>query len=161
MSTATPDAGGSVDIRKFAGIVRVRAEDTGGAMTVIEHVLPEGLVAMPLHRHARETEITYVLEGTLTVLIGDRALRLGPGETMTKPVGVFHTFWNSGRNPARFLEISSPGGLERYYEELNAIIPARGGVPIARIMEISAAYGLEFDMSSLLDIIETHKVQLA
>jgi hypothetical protein len=95
------------------------------------------------------------------VQLGERAMRVGPGETVTKPAGVFHTFWNAGQKPARFLEISSPGGLERYYEELNAIIPARGGVPIDRILQISATYGLEYDMGSLVDIIETHKVQLA
>lgn len=153
--------GRTLAIRSFSGVVRVRAAETRDLLTVIEHTLPPGRLAMPLHRHEREAETTWVLEGTLCVQIDKRVRRLGPGESIVKPAGVFHTFWNEGARPVRFLEMITPGGLEAYYEELVEIIPASGAVPIDRILELSRRYGLEFDMTSLLDIMERHEVQLA
>jgi quercetin dioxygenase-like cupin family protein len=151
----------SVAIRNFAGRVLVRGNDTGGALTVVEHVLPAGYIAMPLHTHQRETETTYVLEGTLWVQLGRRVHRVHAGQTLVKPAGVPHTFWNEGSADARFLEMSTPGGLDRWYEELAAVIPAAGAVDTAPVLEISRRYGLEFEMDSLLDIMSRHSVRLA
>jgi quercetin dioxygenase-like cupin family protein len=151
----------TIDIRNLTGTIRVRGEETGSALAVIEHVLPPGYVAMPLHRHSRETETTHVLEGVLTIKLAGRLVRARPGDLVVKPVGVFHTFWNAGTQPARFLELITPAGLERYYEEVHAVVPRAGEVPIERVLELSRGYGLEFDMASLLDIIETHQVKLA
>ena len=157
-----PDtAGKTLSIRTFAGVIRTRGEDTRGLLAVIEHTLPPGRIAMPLHRHERETETTYVLEGTLHVQVGKRVFRAGPGACIVKPVGVDHTFWNEGDRPARFLEVISPGGLEAFYEELSSIVPDSGTIEIARVLEISERYGLVFDMGSLIDIMERHAVQLA
>lgn len=150
-----------VPIRSFGGEIRVRGDETGGALTVVEHVLPPGRIAMPLHTHQRETETTYVLDGTLWVQLGRRVHRLSAGQTLVKPAGVPHTFWNEGSADARFLEMSTPGGLDRWYEELAAVIPSSGAVDTAPVLEISRRYGLEFDMDSLLDIMSRHSVTLA
>lgn len=154
-------AGRTISIRTFTGVVRVRSEETRGLLTVIEHTLPPGRVAMPLHRHEREAETTYVLEGTLSVQVEKRVTHVGPGSTLVKPAGVFHTFWNEGARPARFLEMIAPGGLEAYYEEISGIVPVSGVVEIGKVLEISRRYELEFDMDSLLEIMERHQVQLA
>jgi mannose-6-phosphate isomerase-like protein (cupin superfamily) len=48
----------------FGGIpivIRVNAEDSGGAMTVLEEVEP--MSDTPLHVHSREDELFYVVEG--------------------------------------------------------------------------------------------------
>ena len=148
-------------VRTFSAAVRARGEETGGTHTVMEHVLPPGRIAMPLHRHERETETTYVLEGVLSVQLGKRVFRAGPGSCIVKPAGVFHTYWNEGERPARFLDVVSPGGVEAYYEEVSAAIPASGVVDISRVLEISRRHAIEFDMDSLMDIMERHRVQLA
>jgi quercetin dioxygenase-like cupin family protein len=153
--------GTDVSIRNFGGQIRVRSEETGGGATIVEHVLPPGYIAMPLHTHQRETETTYVLDGMLWVQVGKRVTKLGPGQTIVKPVGVPHTCWNEGRQPARFLDVVTPGGLEPWYEEVSAIIPGRGEVEIGKILEVSRRYGLEFDMESLMDIMSRHEVVLA
>lgn len=158
--TAAP-ATGTVSIRNFAGQVRVRAEQTGGGLTVVEHTLPPGFIAMPLHVHQRESETTWVLGGTLWVQVGKRVHRVGAGESIVKPAGVPHTYWNEGREPARFLEMITPGGLEAWYEEIASIVPLRGEVEISRVLEVSRRYGIEFDMESLVDIMSRHPVHLA
>jgi quercetin dioxygenase-like cupin family protein len=158
MNPAAPE---SFSIRNFAGRVLVHSRDTGGALTVVEHRLPAGLIAMPLHTHQRETETTLVLEGTLWVRVGKRVTRAVAGTTVVKPAGVPHTFWNEGHEPARFLEMITPGGLEAWYAEIAAIVPARGQIEVERVLQASRGYGLEFDMESLMDIMDRHSVALA
>jgi quercetin dioxygenase-like cupin family protein len=152
---------GTVPIRNFWGKIRVRAAETGGGLTVVEHLLPAGYIAMPLHTHMRETETSVVLEGTLWVQVGRRVHRVEAGETIVKPAGAAHTYWNEGTRPARFLDLLTPGGLEEWYEELSALIPTRGEVEIGRVLEISRRHGLEFEMDSLMDIMSRHEVVLA
>ena len=159
--TTSASAHGDVSIRNFRGQIRVRGDQTAGAVTVVEHTLPPGYIAMPLHTHQRETETTYVLEGTLWVQVGKRVTKAGAGQSIVKPAGVPHTYWNEGRDPARFLDIVTPGGLEAWYEELSALIPVRGEVEISRVLDVSRRYGLEFDMESLMDIMSRHTVVLA
>ena len=160
-TAAQAGSGRPFPIRSMGIVLRAGGAETDGSVAVLEHTLPPGLVAMPLHRHRGETETTYVLEGVLTVQVGDEVVQAGPGACVVKPRGVFHTFWNSGERPARFLEVVSPGGLERYYEELTALIPAAGPVDIDRVLALSAGYGIEFDMGSLLDIVSRYEVRLA
>ena len=45
-------------------------------------------------------------------------MEAGPGASMVKPRGIPHAMWNLGPEPATVLEVLSPGGLERYFEEL-------------------------------------------
>ena len=75
-------------------------------------------LAAPLHRHAREDEYSYVVEGRVGALLGDEVVLAGPGDLIFKPRNQWHTFWNAGDEPARLLEIISPAGFERFFEEL-------------------------------------------
>jgi quercetin dioxygenase-like cupin family protein len=159
--TTSASAPGDVSIRNFRGQIRVRGDQTAGGVTVVEHTLPPGYIAMPLHTHQRETETTYVLEGVLWVQVGKRVTKVGAGQSIVKPAGVPHTCWNEGRDPARFLDIVTPGGLEAWYEEVSSVIPTRGEVEVSRVLEVSRRYGLEFDMESLMDIMSRHTVVLA
>ncbi len=171
MTSATPTAladpptalaaGADVSIRTFGGILRVAAAETGGALTVIEHELPAGRVALPLHKHERETETLHVLAGALTVQVGDAVRQLGPGEWIVLPTGVLHTFWNAGKVRARFLALSTPGGLEAYYAAVAVVVPPSGPADMDAISSLSQRYGLEFDMESLLDLVERHRVWLS
>ena len=75
-------------------------------------------LAAPLHRHTREDEYSYVLEGRVGALLGDEVLVASPGDLIFKPRNQWHTFWNAGDEPARILEIISPAGFERFFGEL-------------------------------------------
>jgi hypothetical protein len=51
-------------------------------------------------------------------LLGDDVVEAGPGDLVFKPRNQWHTFWNAGDEPCRILEIISPAGFERYFQEL-------------------------------------------
>jgi hypothetical protein len=63
--------------------------------------------------------------------------------------------------PVRFHETAAPGGLEHYYEALAPLIPCDGKPDTEAVFALSAPHGLEFDVGSLVDIIERHNVRLA
>src|SRR6266545_2927486 len=98
----------------FLGSIGVRfmidGGETGGGFALVEHPMSPRALGAPIHRHAREDEYSYVLEGRFGALLGDQVLEAGPGSLIFKPRQQWHTFWNAGDAPARILEIISPAG---------------------------------------------------
>lgn len=122
VSVIPPDAGSRSRIGDGAveTIFKITGEQTGGAVAVAEHVLQPKQLGAPFHTHRREHEISYVLEGTITVQIGEEIFDAGPGTTLFKPRGIPHAFWNSRDEGARFVEVFVPAGFEHYFEELSS-----------------------------------------
>lgn len=156
-----PGEGVRAPIRRFGTLVKVRAEDTDGRYSVLEHALEPETLAMPMHRHRAEMKTLYALEGSLTVQIGAEVFIAMPGASLVVPAGTMHTMWNETERRVRFMSIVAPGGLERYFEEVAAVVPVRGKPDIEAVFAASARHGIELDMLSLFDIIERHHVQLA
>src|SRR3979411_1607032 len=92
-------------------------DDSGGRFAVVEHLMPPRALAAPLHKHSREDEYSYVLEGRVGARLGDELVFGKPGDLIFKPRDQWHTFWNAGDADARLLEIISPAGFENYFEE--------------------------------------------
>ncbi|MBI3971539.1 MAG: cupin domain-containing protein [Chloroflexi bacterium] len=123
--------------------------ETGGAYTLIEYTAGQGVQGPPPHIHAAQDELTFVLEGELEVRVGERAITASAGSHVVKPRGVPHSFSNPGSAPARFLEITSPAGIERYFEEVAALLaapsagPADVAVLLPRIAEVARRHGIQ------------------
>lgn len=152
-------AGESIQIGGFGTRVRVPAATTNGSASIVEHTLAAGTLGSPLHRHSREDETSYVLEGLLSVQVGDEVLTAGPGEIVVKPRGEFHAFWNAGEKPLRFLEVIAPGGFEAYFAELARIVPPHGPPDLDEIGALGARFGLEFDFGSIGALMARHGVR--
>ena len=67
------------------------------------------------HRHAAEDDSFLVLEGTLSVTVGEdgRELRAGPGTFVLVPSGTDHAIVNDGPGDVRMLNVHAPGGFDR------------------------------------------------
>jgi mannose-6-phosphate isomerase-like protein (cupin superfamily) len=129
------------------------ATETGGGFSLVEHPMGPRALAAPLHRHTNEDEYSYVLEGRMGADLGGEVVYAEAGDLVFKPRGQWHAFWNAGDEPCRILEIISPGGFERYFEELVDL----GERPTPEgVAEIAARYGLEFDMASIPALCERH-----
>jgi quercetin dioxygenase-like cupin family protein len=141
----------------FLGTIGVRfmieGEEAGERFSLVEHPMSPRALAAPLHRHTREDEYSYVLEGQVGALLGDDVVIGGPGDLIFKPRNQWHTFWNAGEEPARILEIISPAGFECFFAEL----AEHGGVtkiyPQA-LADLSARYELELDPDSIPGLLE-------
>jgi quercetin dioxygenase-like cupin family protein len=136
----------------------VDGEATGGRFALVEHPLDPRALAGPIHTHANEDEIMTVVEGEVGARIGDDELVARPGDVVFKPRGVPHTFWNAGDEPARVLELITPAGFERYFEEIAAVIPEEGPPDIQAIAAVQARYSLTMDLASVPELVERHGV---
>jgi mannose-6-phosphate isomerase-like protein (cupin superfamily) len=141
----------------FLGSIGVRfmldGARSGGGVALVEHPMSPWALAAPLHRHTREDEYSYVIEGRVGALLGDEVVVAGPGDLIFKPRGQWHTFWNAGDEPARILEVISPAGFERYFDELVDL----GGVTAAEpatLMDLCARYELDIDPDSIPGLVE-------
>lgn len=138
-----------------------RGEDTGGRFALVEHPLAPRALAAPVHTHEREDEYTFVLEGQVGVLVGEEEHLLATGDFILKPRGVPHTFWNAGDDPARVLELISPGGFERYFEEAAPLLPPTVPEPrFAELATVQARYALRMDFDSIGDLLGKHDLRL-
>lgn len=145
----------------LATVHKVRSEITDGHMAVIEHTLPPGRLAAPLHRHSREDEISYVLAGQMGALLGDRVVQARAGAYVVKPRGQWHTYWNAGDTDLRLMELLVPGGFEVCLERLAEALAATGAVDASAIERIGAEHGVEFDFASVDDLSTHFGVRLA
>ena len=127
------------------------AEDN--RFSLVEHPMPPRALAAPLHRHNREDEYSFILEGRMGALLGDDVVEAGPGDLVYKPRGQWHTFWNAGEEPARILEIISPAGFERFFDELVDLGGATHVEP-QTLAALCARYELEMDPDSVPGLIE-------
>lgn len=163
MSVATAKVVGPTDGKAgFLGSIGVRfmldgpeAEDR---FSLVEHPMSPRALAAPLHRHHNEDEYSFVIEGRMGALLGDEHLEAGPGDLVHKPRGQWHTFWNAGDEPCRILEIISPAGFERFFEELVDL----GGVAQAGPEQPGALcqrFALEMDPGSVPDLIQRFGVR--
>ena len=83
-------------------------------------------IATPLHRHDKEAEAFYVLEGRLSYQAGDDLFELYAGCFIHLPQGVPHAFRIRGDQPAKFLALTTPGGLLHLYDEVGIPRPSAG-----------------------------------
>ena len=147
----------------FLGSIGVRfmidGPEAAERFSLVEHPMSPRALAAPIHRHTREDEYSYVLEGRMGALLGDDVVEAGPGDLVHKPRNQWHTFWNAGDEPCRILEIISPAGFERFFAELVAM----GGVTQAApedLARLNDRYGLEMQPDTVPELVERFGVRI-
>ena len=90
---------------------------------MIESELAHGEMP-PLHVH-REDESFHVFEGSLTVYLGEDAVRVEEGETFVAPGGIPHTYRVESAK-ARVLTMSRVDSAARYDDFLRAVARPTG-----------------------------------
>jgi mannose-6-phosphate isomerase-like protein (cupin superfamily) len=98
-------------------LFRATADTTGGQFSLFE-ITAQPVAGPPEHVHHDHDETYYVLEGTLAIKVGGRVITACPGACVFVPRGTPHTFQNLDRRRSRMLVLATPGGIERYFEEL-------------------------------------------
>jgi len=145
---------GSVGVRFM-----IWGAETGGLFSLVEHPIPPRTLAAPYHRHAREDEYSYVLEGRMGALLGDDVVYAEAGDLVYKPRNQWHTFWNAGDTPCRILEIIAQPGFEHFFNELGeamaAVSAPNPGVVLAN-SDLPERYAIEFQPERIVDICRTY-----
>lgn len=117
-------------------LFEIGSNETSGGLFLIEH---RNLVdaGPPLHRHLHQEEWFYVMAGEVAFQIGDRRLRLNPGESVLAPRRLPHTFASAGAEPATMLIAFCPAGkMEQYFRDMSAPHPPNMDAQTMREYEV-------------------------
>jgi quercetin dioxygenase-like cupin family protein len=125
---------------------KATTESTGGGFALLEASIPPGS-GPPPHLHTSEDEAFYLLAGELQIAAGPDTFVARAGDFVFVPRGTLHGFINPGVDAAHALILFTPGGFERFFDEIGA--PARPGEQapplttddLERIVEIAPRYG--------------------
>ena len=95
----------------------------------------------PLHSHTEQEDTFYVVEGVLTVQLGDEIIELAAGDFASAAAGMPHSFTNADPDrPARMVNLMTPGiGFDQYVQQLI------GGAPPepAAMDKLNQEFGVE------------------
>jgi mannose-6-phosphate isomerase-like protein (cupin superfamily) len=112
----TPGEGETIEARGNKIVFKA----IGERQFVADYTAPAGFAGPPLHVHPGFDETFIVLDGTLTMRLGEDVHRLGPGGSAYVAGDVPHTFANEEVEPVNFLVLCAPGGFERYFRAVAA-----------------------------------------
>jgi len=124
-------------------------EETDGRYALWEAIVPPG-GGPPPHIHQREEEGFYVLEGEITIQLGEERFVAKAGTFANMPVGSLHSFTNAGTKPAKMLISVAPAGLEKMFFEVGQPLsagatdaPPPAQEDIEKLLAVAPRYGLE------------------
>jgi mannose-6-phosphate isomerase-like protein (cupin superfamily) len=90
--------------------IKTTAEQTDGRLLQLLAQDSRG-AAPPMHIHHDADETFYVIDGKLTIFVGDERVEAGPGDFVLGPKGVPHAFLVRSER-AEFLVTFAPAGTE-------------------------------------------------
>jgi quercetin dioxygenase-like cupin family protein len=122
-------------------IIKLYGQETNGAIGIIEQQFGPGLL-LPPHVHDNDVWL-HVLEGEMHALVGDEVVRATPGCRVMKPRLIPHTMWNAGRDPARLIELYTPGGFELFFKDFGERL-RRGPIGLDELNRLGEPHGIRF-----------------
>jgi quercetin dioxygenase-like cupin family protein len=140
---------GLADVWWKTGRITVKAgpDETGGAFSQIEVDDPRG-GGPPFHVHHNEDETFHVLEGEVTMFVGDERIDLVAGDYCFGARDIPHAYLVTSER-ARMLVMISPSGSEQIF--ISRGVPVDGSEPptdmvmppMPEMVSLFAAYGAE------------------
>ena len=126
--------------------IKASAAETGGQYSLVEITAPAGLQT-PLHVHYRDDEGFYVLDGSVTIEVGDDTVEVGPGQHAYGPRNVPHRF-TVGPDGAHMIWVLTPGGFDEFIEDVSTpaeapTVPPASVLPPENAAEIVLRHGME------------------
>jgi mannose-6-phosphate isomerase-like protein (cupin superfamily) len=105
--------------------IKVTGQETNDSFYLGEALVEPGFPGPPPHIHEHLHDMFYVLDGMLTMRLGEETIELPTGSFVCVPPGVVHTFSNPGETPVCFLNFNTPAGWENYMRDLGAALAER------------------------------------
>ncbi|WP_026730852.1 cupin domain-containing protein [Fischerella sp. PCC 9605] len=114
-----PGEGESVKIKTNTCTFKVTGKDTNGHFGLFEFVMEPGTEGASPHLHKQLTEMFYVVDGEVELLLDRRKVIASPGTFMLVPENTPHGFSNPGHKPATLLIMFCPAdSREKYFQGL-------------------------------------------
>jgi quercetin dioxygenase-like cupin family protein len=118
MSYASSSAIAPIQVLSDQIRLLLRSADSPSLMSaMVVDVPPGGFV--PPHRHAKEEEGYFVLNGVLSLTIAEQTRALAAGDFGHVPPGTVHAYSNAGTAPVRFLAWTVGGPVDQFFEAMS------------------------------------------
>ncbi len=146
--TLGPDEGDSHWFFNTLTTVKAGGDDTHGAFTLMQYVIPPSF-GPPPHIHHVEDEAFYVLDGEFVVTCGDQTWTVTPGSFVLLPRGIVHSFQTWETSPVKLLQMTSPAQFEHYAAEMGEpaaamTLPEPAPPDIDKVLAIGKKYNIDF-----------------
>ena len=99
--------------------VLLRSEQSGGHVSVMYNIVAPRAKGPSLHKHDFD-EAFYIIEGELVFQIDDQLVTKRKGELAFAPRNVPHALTNRTDEPAHYVLVCTPAGLERLFARMAA-----------------------------------------
>lgn len=107
-----PGEGRAYPMGRISAVFKADGDETQRGYSISEWWLEPHTQGPGAHSH-EEDDIFYVIEGTMSVLVGDRWIDAPKGSFVLAPGGVTHDFENRSSSRAGVLNFSIPGDFEK------------------------------------------------
>jgi mannose-6-phosphate isomerase-like protein (cupin superfamily) len=114
-----PGEGRSYEMGRIRSVFKADGAESGGGYSISEWWLDANTTGPGAHSHP-EDDVFYVIEGTMSLLVGDRWVEAPQGAFVLVPGGVTHDFENRSEARAGVLNLSSPGEFEPHMPSIVA-----------------------------------------
>ncbi len=118
-----------------------RAEDTSGAWSLMENVIPRNS-GPPPHQHPW-AEAYFITAGEVEFQIGARRELVRAGDFVYAPGGTVHAFHGVSESPARMLIFDAPAHAESFFKDVHREV-SQMPRDLPKLPEIGARHGLHF-----------------
>jgi mannose-6-phosphate isomerase-like protein (cupin superfamily) len=112
-----PGDGRSYPMGRISAVFKADGAETRNRYSISEWWLEPHTRGPGAHSH-EEDDAFYVIEGTMSFLLGDQWLDAPAGSFVLAPGGVTHDFENRSSSRAGALNLSIPGSFERHMPEI-------------------------------------------
>jgi len=133
-------------------MLMVEATWTRDAYCIMEQIIPPELVA-PVHSHADEDQVLWVLEGSLVLWADGEEVQLDAGGVALRPAGIPHSMWNATASSARILEITSPAPRFQAYMRAVSALRETDQATESRVREVADQHGMTFYPDKTAEIV--------
>jgi quercetin dioxygenase-like cupin family protein len=131
-----------LDILGDQVLLKLGGRDSAGQLTVMMGITPPK-AGPPLHRHSREDESFYVLEGEYLFEVDGKQFHAGPGTFAFLPRGTAHTFQNVTDKPGKLLILTQPAGIEDFFVEIDGAMRGMSEPDMSVLLPIFHKFGME------------------
>jgi mannose-6-phosphate isomerase-like protein (cupin superfamily) len=107
-----PGEGRSYAMPAMRAVFKADGAETANRYSVSEWWIEPNSPGPGAHSHAANDEIFYVVEGTVSLLVGDSWVDAPRGSFFFIPAGTTHNFANRTDEPAGLFNVFVPGGFE-------------------------------------------------
>lgn len=97
----------------MTAIFKADEDETDNKYSISEWWLEPNSEGPAPHQHDDQEQIFYILQGTISVLVGDKRIEAERGTFIRIPRSTMHTFANRTDTKAGMLNVDIPGGFER------------------------------------------------